>query len=230
MKKIFLVANWKSHKNIQEAHTFITRFLSSSFINWLHASQEEKALTKEIILCPPFHLLSELAKMITDIHVKVPVELGAQDISPFASGSHTGEVSASEVVGLVKYIIIGHSERRREFGETDELVARKVKEALRAGLEPIVCVQEESTPVPDGVRIIAYEPLSAIGSGKPDSPEDALRVASTFKSSGVPYVLYGGSVTSENVHKFTSLEGIDGVLVGGASLDPDSFAEIIKRA
>jgi triosephosphate isomerase len=228
MKKLFLVANWKSHKTVTDAHTFMINFLNKGFIEWMHKEDADSA--KKVIICPPMLLLSELAKLLEHTELKVPIFLGAQDVSVFAEGAHTGEVAASELKGLVSYVIVGHSERRQEFAETDEVVAKKVSEAKRQGLEPIVCVQSKSTPVPEHVRIVAYEPVEAIGTGHPDTPEDAEDVAVSFKEQGISYVLYGGSVTPENVYDFTSLEHIDGVLVGGASLDPLSFAHIIQRA
>jgi triosephosphate isomerase len=231
MKKLFLVGNWKSHKTLQEAHTFMIAFLNSSFIEWLHTNTEKKGESKRIIICPPIFLIPELEKMLEQIQVKIPIDLGVQDISPFPDGPHTGEIAASEIVGLAKYVIIGHSERRKEFGETDELVFQKVKAARESGLEPIFCVQGKDTPVPEDIKIVAYEPIDAIGSGHPDDPQHAESVAAFFKEEKhIPFVLYGGSVTVENVSLYTEKPHIDGVLVGGASLDPVSFSEIIQRA
>jgi len=231
MKKLFLVANWKSHKTIQEAHTFMTTFLNTSLIEWLHKSAESNEIVKKIVICPPFIHLPELAKMLEHSDLKISLDLGAQDLSPFSVGSHTGEVAASEIEGLVKYVLVGHSERRKDFGESDDLVAQKVRAAKKAGLEPIFCVQGKDTPVPEGVLIIAYEPVNAIGSGHPDDPEHADEIAAYFKEQKhIPFVLYGGSVTPDNVNSYTTKPHIDGVLVGGASLDPRSFSEIIQRA
>lgn len=231
MKKLFLVGNWKSHKTIQEAHTFMISFLNSSFIEWLHKDAESKDTSKKVIICPPTLLIPELAKMIEHLQVKIPIALGAQDISPFPEGAHTGEISAIELAGLVNYVIVGHSERRKEFGETDEIIFQKAKEAKKAGLEPIFCVQGKDTPVPEDIKIVAYEPIDAIGSGHPDNPDHAESVATFFKEKkNIPFVLYGGSVTSDNVSSYTQRPSIDGVLVGGASLDPVSFSEIIQRA
>lgn len=231
MKKLFLVGNWKSHKTVQEAHSFMIAFLNSSFIEWLHTNEESNDKSKRIIICPPFLLLPELARMLEHRDAKIPLDLGTQDISPFPAGSHTGEVAASEIVGLAKYAILGHSERRKEFGETDELISQKATAARKSGLEPIVCVQGKNTPIPEDVKIVAYEPIDAIGSGHPDNPDHAEDIAAFLKEKKhIPYVLYGGSVTAENVAVYTSKPHIDGVLVGGASLDPSSFAEIIQRA
>ncbi len=206
-------------------------FLNSSFIEWLHTNAKSKDTSKKVIICPPTLLIPELAKMIEHLQVKIPIALGAQDISPFPVGSHTGEVSASELAGLANYVIVGHSERRKEFGESDELVFQKAKEAKKSGLEPIFCVQGKDTPVPDDIKIVAYEPIDAIGSGHPDDPNHVESVVTFFKEKkNIPFVLYGGSVTSDNVFSYTGKPLIDGVLVGGASLDPMSFSEIIQRA
>jgi len=231
MKKLLIVGNWKSHKSVEEAHTFMIAFLNSTFVNWLHSQEENKDKSKRVVICPPTILVAELARLLEHVDSKIPIDLGVQDISPFSIGPHTGEVAASEVRGLVKYVILGHSERRREFDETDDLISKKVEEANKNGLIPIVCVQSKETSVPDGTHIIAYEPVEAIGSGLPDDPVDADTVAAFFKEEkSISYVLYGGSVTPENVQRYTSCQNIDGVLVGGASLDPKIFAEIIQLA
>lgn len=132
---------------------------------------------------------------------------------------------------FASYVIIGHSERRKEFHETETLLEQKVQEAKISHLEPIFCVQGKTTPVPEEVAIAAYEPVRAIGSGHADTPEDANEVAQFLKDrKEIPYVLYGGSVTAENVNTFTRQDAIDGVLVGGASLDPEKFAGIVQNA
>ena len=138
---------------------------------------------------------------------------------------------AAEVLkAFVTYVIIGHSERRTLLHETDMIVTLKAKQALMHGLTPILCVSDLTTPIPDGVRIVAYEPVAAIGTGHPDTPENANAIAHELKSHGVTTVLYGGSVTSENVYRFTSQDGLDGVLVGKASIDPTEFLTLIKHA
>lgn len=206
-------------------------FLNPSFMEWLHTYSSSDGRSKQVILCPPTFLLPILSQYLNTNRISLPISLGAQDVSPFEEGPHTGEEAASQLGEFAKYVIIGHSERRQEFGETDELVAQKVQTARAYQLEPIVCVQGKDTPVPDNVHIVAYEPLDAIGTGKPAVSEMAEEVALYFKHERhIPYVLYGGSVTPENVHSYTSQPAIDGVLVGGASLDPALFSDIIRRA
>ena len=184
---------------------------------------------KEIIICTPFTLLPFCRSYIDKD--KLPIELGAQNISPFEEGAYTGEVSAKQVAEFAQYTIIGHSERRKYFFENEDMLTNKVSLALSNNLTPVFCVQDATTPVPQGVSIIAYEPIFAIGSGHPDTPESADKVAYEIKQkNNIPFVLYGGSVTAENVNTFTKMENIDGVLVGGASLDAEKFAEIIKNA
>lgn len=231
MKKLFLVANWKSNKTIDQAHSFIISFLNQDFIHWLHTHANNDKTLRKIIICPPSFLLPYLSQSLKNTPTKAYISLGAQDVSPFGQGPHTGEESAEQLAEFAKYVIIGHSERRREFGETDELVAKKVRAAREYQLEPIVCVQGKETRLPDNVHIIAYEPPNAIGTGKAALLEVVEEVANFFKQEKhVPYVLYGGSVTPENVHQYTSHPAIDGVLVGGASLDPIMFSEIVMRA
>jgi triosephosphate isomerase len=172
----------------------------------------------------------------------------------------TGEIGPQMVAELAQYAIIGHSERRHQFGETDEMVNRKVKAALAAGLRPIMCVGEtleereagkteevlvrqtrnglKGVEIPDGF-IVAYEPVWAIGTGRAATPEIAeetiaiirREVASIFGAGKAETVrvLYGGSVTAENAGEYMSREGIDGSLVGGASLKVDAFAGIVRE-
>ena len=185
----------------------------------------------EIILCPPFTLLHPLKLLITNY--QLPIKLGAQNISPFPDGAYTGEISARMLKELgVEYVIIGHSERRKYFGESEQILENKVKEALDVNIIPIFCVQGKTTPVPERVKIIAYEPVFAIGTGNPDTPEDGNKIALSFKErlSQDTVVLYGGSVTPENVRSFCLQENISGVLVGEASLDPKKFSEIVQNA
>lgn len=223
MKKLFIIANWKSNETTPESNSWIQEFSNVK----LPISHEAE---KEVIICPPFTLLAGLKNLIVD--KDLGLKLGAQDISPFAQGAHTGEINAQEVKEFADYVIIGHSERRLELGEDDSVISEKVKRALEAELTPIFCVQGIDTPVPDGVSVVAYEPVSAIGTGKADTPEDAERVAKTIKEkySYVQHVLYGGSVRGGNVAGFTQGQFIDGVLVGGASLDADKFIQIVKNS
>ena len=213
MKKIFIVANWKSNKVSADIDLYATSL------------QEE---SKEIIICPPFTLLSALKNLIDE--KKLPYKLGAQDISPYEPGAYTGEINGRQIKEFADYVIIGHSERRTNFGEDDDLLKKKVQQALASGLTPIYCIQDENTFVPAGVNIVAYEPVSAIGTGNPDTPENAEKVATAVMSKNphITVVLYGGSVNHENISSFVQLEHINGVLTGGASLNPDKFAALIK--
>lgn len=223
MKKFFIVANWKSNKNAREAKEWFQELQS---LNLKGQNLEEK----EVVICPSFPLLNYTQHNLQTL--KLAWHVGSQNISPFKQGAFTGEVNAEQVSEFAEYAIIGHSERRQHFGETDEMLAEKVAMALLAGLKPIFCIQGKDTPVPDGVAIVAYEPVFAIGSGHPDTPEDAEEVAKAIKEkhSGVQYVLYGGSITPDNMRSFTALEHISGGLVGGASLDPQKFMKIIENA
>lgn len=192
----------------------------------------EKAMTWEnkiIVLAPPMPSLQFVSNRL----LQKSVYLAVQDISPFPVGAYTGAVSAKNLEGFnVGYAIIGHSERRTYFYEDDAILAKKVEQALGNAILPIYCVQGKDTPVPDTVTLVAYEPVSAIGTGSPDTPENAEAVAKAIKEAypGVQAVLYGGSVKPENVASFTSMESIDGVLVGGASLDAAMFIELIMKA
>lgn len=197
----------------------------------------------EIIVCPSFTTLAGI-KIFIEEH-NLPVKLGAQDISPFDEGAYTGEVNGKQLKEFVSYVIIGHSERRELCKETDEIIAEKIEQAVKNELIPIICIsgitqveniklkmQNNNAKVKsDTSVIIAYEPLTAIGSGEADTPDHAQQMAEIIKKE-IPeaFVLYGGSVTPENAQAFFTMSDIDGVLVGGASLDPKRFAAIISYA
>ncbi|MDO8658491.1 MAG: triose-phosphate isomerase [Candidatus Levybacteria bacterium] len=219
MKKTFIVANWKSNITDSEAKKWIDEFKNydSSFTN------------KEIIICPSFTAFPILKSYI--LNLNSPIKIGAQNISPFAEGAYTGEVSGKQIREFADYVLIGHSERRKNFGETDDVLFKKFNLAKESGLIVIYCVQGKETKIPENVDIVAYEPVNAIGTGNPDSPENAEEVGAYFKANfQVSTVLYGGSVTSSNVGSFTKMLNIDGVLVGKASLDPLEFLQISKNA
>ncbi len=224
MKKIYIIGNWKANKNTAETEDWFNKFQT--------LYNQDKKINLEgvnMVICPPYVLLP-LAKKLRDEY-RLPFKLGAQDVSPYGNGAYTGEVSASQLTEFVEYEIIGHSERRNNFGEDDKLLTEKVKRAKEANLHIIYCVQDESTFIPEGVDMVAYEPVWAIGTGKTDTPQNANRVAQTIKQKwGGEILIYGGSVTADNINSFISEEYIDGVLPGGASLDPAKFWGMIAHA
>ena len=231
MKKI-IVANWKMSPNT------------------LAEAEELFRASSGAIVCPPFVYIEELSK------VKSEAILGAQDIAFSDEPGQTGEVSGEMLRQLgVKYVIIGHSERRWKLGESDETVNRKLKLALAHELIPIVCIGEKSRDTgfegflqnqvkstfaglsADQVEkcLIAYEPVWAISTtpgARPDTPESALESVNIIKDvlvENLPF-LYGGSVTSKNADDFLKQEWLNGVLVGGASLDKEEFSKILEIA
>lgn len=223
MKKLFIIANWKSNKTTEDARAWLDEIVAARL-------EDQITSAKEVIVCPPFTLLSYLK---TDILEKsIPIKLGSQDVSSFGVGAHTGEISATQIKEFAEYVVIGHSERRKEHLENNEMLAGKVISALTAGLSPIFCVQGADTQIPSGVSMVAFEPVAAIGTGNPDTPENAEKVARSIKKAHpeVQHVVYGGSVTAENVNSFTQMSSIDGVLVGGASLEADKFLPIVKNS
>jgi len=214
----------------------------------------------EIAICAPFIMLPQLIKALRDCRIAA----GAQNVSDKDGGAYTGEVSASQLRDLgVKYVIVGHSERRAYYGETDEIVRAKVKAVLGAGLSPIICVGETLEQREKGITeelismqvklalsgvpaekmrriIIAYEPIWAIGTGKTATAKEASDVCSHIRAvvrglygarvSRAVTIQYGGSMNAKNAHELLSMPDVDGGLVGGASLDPESFAAIIDAA
>lgn len=221
MKKKFIIGNWKSNKNISQ-----TKDWFKIFQELFHQNQPENLNDIETVVCLPYILLP-LAKKLQSEY-KLPLKLGAQNISPFDSGAYTGEVSGVQISEVAEYVLIGHSERRKNFMEDDNILSEKVKRANEAKLNSIYCVQDENTFVPPDVQIVAYEPVWAIGTGKTDTPQNANNVARMIKEKNkIETLIYGGSVTEANIESFVAEKNIDGVLPGGSSLDPARFWQMI---
>lgn len=214
---LYIVANFKSYKTENEAKIWLEEIKSSQL-----------PTDKKIIVCPPFTLLPLFKSYIQE--QALPISLGAQNLSQFDEGPFTGEENAKQVKEFADFVLIGHSERRRNFNETEDILTKKTEAAIKNNLNPIYLVQSEKEPVPDGVVIVAYEPVFAIGSGTPDTPENADKVAMELKQKKELEILYGGSVNSENVKAFTSMPNISGVLVGGSSLLAAEFLKVVENA
>lgn len=223
MQKTLIVANWKSNKTISEGLLWIEEFAQ------IFKEQEGK----EIIICPSFTLLYPLKAAIEDR--KLDIKLGAQDVSFLREGPFTGEVNSRQLKELADYVIIGHSERRANLKEEEQIIFEKVRQAGKESLTSIFCVQDESTNLPQEDVIIAYEtPMSistSINSKGIEDPENVLKVCKIFKSKkpNSPF-LYGGSVDSSNVSKFTRHSEINGVLIGSKSLSPSEFFSIYENS
>lgn len=244
-------ANWKMHKGQAEAQAWCRRVAAALALR----------PGRVVAVFPPF---TALAAARAGGAGGESLALGAQDVYPATAGAVTGEVGTDQLADLgVRFVLCGHSERRRLLGEDDALVARKVAAALAAGMTPVVCVGEDGPEREHGrteavlrrqvagaveglgaeaVRRVvwAYEPVWAIGSGRPATPEQAAEAAATLRQSlraryGAALdgheapVLYGGSVDPENAAAFARAPGVDGALVGGASLDPEAFVTLVER-
>ena len=228
MKNLYIVANWKSNKTIYQTEEWFRP------INTLPVTFNKEE--KEVIVCAPFTLLSKVKELT--VNCKLSIVVGAQDISSFEEGAYTGEVSAKQIKELAEFVIIGHSERRKIFLESIEMINLKITQAFKYGLTPIVCVSslDQAKALRQAVGgnsqfIVAYEPLFAIGSGIVDTPESADQMARGIKAVlGEIHVLYGGSVTSKNIGEFSKASSIDGSLIGKASLDAKEFYAIIQNA
>ena len=251
-RRPMMAGNWKMNKTVREAQEYIAGLLP-------RAADAEGV---DVAVFVPFTCLHEVARMAEDSAVIA----GAQNFYFEDSGAFTGEVSAPMLLDLgAKAVIVGHSERREIFGETDEMVARKTKRAVEAGLLPVVCVgetKEERESSADGMwekvsgqvgRVIeeigdadgeslvfAYEPIWAIGTGETATPEDAqdaigkirdlLRESRDDAFADGVRILYGGSVKPSNAAEIMAQTDVDGALVGGASLEVESFVELIDAA
>ena len=251
-RKPLIVGNWKMNANHLEAIQMVQKLSYR-----LEVSDYENV---EVVVAPPFTSLRSVQIVLDQDHI--PIGLGAQNAHWAESGAFTGEVSAPMLAKLaVRHVIIGHSERRQHFGETDSVVSKKLKAVVGAELQPILCVGETleeresgnafdvvvtqlrgSLAGIDGAAVrsmaIAYEPIWAIGTGRTAEPDDAGSMAELVRDnirslydSDVAEgtrVLYGGSVNVANIKDIMAKSHIDGALVGGASLDPDKFAAIVR--
>ncbi|MGE5659813.1 MAG: triose-phosphate isomerase [Actinomycetota bacterium] len=239
MRKIVIAGNWKMYKTQAEALEFLQGFMSL-----LNETPEER----EVVLCVPFTALTVLSKNLHGSRVR----LGAQNVHWEESGAYTGEISGPMLTELgVRYVVVGHSERRQYFGETDETVNKRLQAAQKFGLIPILCVGETKQQRDAGETealifsqletdligvdqqnlVIAYEPIWAIGTGDTCEAGEANRVIGLIRSKltnpNVP-IQYGGSVKPDNIDEIMAQPEIDGALVGGASLTAPSFARIVN--
>jgi triosephosphate isomerase len=244
MRKPFIAANWKMNKSTSETREFIERFLP----------EVKEVSDVDIVLAPPFTSLPHAAEMIKQTNIM----LAAQDVFYEEKGAYTGEISPSMLTDAgCRHVIIGHSERRQYFNETDEIVNRKIKAAQKRGLSVIFCLGESleereagrtfdilEREMNQGIVgtnieniVVAYEPIWAIGTGKTATPEQVqevhafirenLRKKYSNKSDDIR-IIYGGSVTPENIDSLMACADVDGALVGGASLKVESFVRIVK--
>jgi len=246
MRIPLIAGNWKMNTTVEEAERLV--------YDMLDRLDGIKGVEK--VLCPPFVSLVAINMMLQGSSIK----LGAQNMHFETKGAYTGEISPTMLSGLCEFVILGHSERRWYFGETDEIVNKKAKTALGHGLKPILCVGERLEeneagkteeviarqinqglsavkPAPD--IVIAYEPVWAIGTGKAASGKQAAATINFIRNTLAKLwdkdiaqalrILYGGSVTSNNIAEFISQSEIDGALVGGASLKAEEFLSIVNQ-
>lgn len=243
-----IAGNWKMNTSVAEALKLV-----SDMKGPLDATEGVQK-----VVCPPYISLMAVSEALRASSVRV----GAQNLHPADNGAFTGEVSPGMLSGLCDYVILGHSERRQIFSETDGFVNDKVKAALKVGLKPILCVGEQlddreqgraesfvesqirgslaGLDSPDAeTLVVAYEPVWAIGTGRAASPEIAQEMMAHVRSvlasvfgdgvaAEIP-LLYGGSVNPDNIADYMHEKDINGALVGGASLNADSFVQIVQR-
>ncbi len=239
--KTIIAGNWKMNMDHGQSRELVVKLLSLVSIDELK--------DRQVVLMPPFTSLASVAELV----MNTPIKLGAQNMHWERGGAFTGEISGLFIKQLGgEYVVIGHSERRHIMGETDEEVNKKLKTALDIGLIAIFCVgetldernagkteaviREQLVKGLQGIEnevhkmIIAYEPVWAIGTGKTATPEQAVQVHEFIRGllRKSPTIIYGGSVKPDNIDQLMANKEIQGVLVGGASLDPESFARIMQ--
>ncbi|HEY9860610.1 MAG TPA: triose-phosphate isomerase [Candidatus Obscuribacterales bacterium] len=239
MRKIVIAGNWKMYKTQAESLEFLQGFMSE-----LDATPDER----EVVVCAPFTNLGLLSKSLHGSRV----QLGAQNVHWEDAGAYTGEIAGGMLAEIgVRLVVVGHSERRQYFGETDETVNLRLRAAQRHGLTPILCVGEtkqqrdaseteavifnqlakDLVGVDQQNLVIAYEPIWAIGTGDTCEATEANRVIGLIRqklTNANVSIQYGGSVKPDNIDEIMAQPEIDGALVGGASLDPKSFARIVN--
>jgi len=246
MRIPIVAGNWKMNTTVKEAVKLVRDMLE----------RLDRIEGVETVLCPPFVSLAEIGGMLKGSSIK----LGAQNMYFATKGAYTGEISPLMLREWCEFVILGHSERRRHFGETDEIVNKKIKAALENRLKPIMCVGEKleeneagrteeviGRQINQGLNnvqptlniVIAYEPVWAIGTGKAASGQQAAATIKFIRNTLAKLwsedvaqdlrILYGGSVTSNNVAEFISQSEIDGALAGGASLRAEEFLSIVNQ-
>lgn len=232
MKK-YIIANWKSNKNPKEA------------ILWLDEVHQNFPLNSidklECSVCVPYIDIPYMYKKIKENN---KIKLGAQNISAFGDGPYTGEISGRLIEGLVSYVLVGHSERRKNYNENDQIVAEKTIRALESGITPIVCISEEVEianwngfidnkidPNKKKAIIFAFEPLNAIGTGNAEDPLAANEFINGMKQKySIEVMVYGGSVDQNNINLFLNQPSVSGILIGSASLSAEKFLKVIENA
>lgn len=211
----YLIANWKANKSFQEANLWLSYFKKNY----------QPSKNVKVIICPPFPLIYPLFEKLKKIS---NLFLGAQDLSFYEEGSFTGEVTAKMLVGLINYVIIGHSERRTFFHETEEIIDKKVNLAFKYSIEPILCLRNLNDKINPKVNFIAYEPPFAIGSGKNEDPKKVIEFKKKLNIKKKFTFIYGGSVNEKNINNYLNSE-IDGFLLGTSSLNPEEFINIFNK-
>lgn len=248
LRRPLIAGNWKMFKTGPEAVETTDRLVKLL----------STTIDVDVMIAPPFTALA----LVSDMLKKTPISLGAQNLFWEAEGAYTGEISASMLVSAgCRYVIVGHSERRQYFGETDETVNKKIKAAVKNDLIPVMCIGESETEresketfsvldrqVQKGLKgfsademetlVIAYEPIWAIGTGKTATADQAQEIhlflrAMLGKKFGNKLakalrILYGGSVKPDNITDLMTMPDIDGALIGGASLEPETFSKIVQ--
>lgn len=219
MGKKLYIANWKSNKTKKEA---------IQFFDYLRENLKKIDLSdKEVIIAPPFTLLAKCHYLISEYNL--PIKLAAQNVSSYPEGAYTGEISAKQVKEFADFVIIGHSERRKYLHENENDIENKIREAKETDLTVIQCIQDEYGLIYKNADVIAYEPPSAIGTGNPDDPSHIAQVFEKIKEQDNSFpLLYGGSVAPQNISDFLSIDGLSGFLIGGASLEADSFIQLLS--
>jgi len=246
MRTPFIAGNWKMNTTVAQASTLVAEM----------RERLDRVEGVEKVLCPPFISLATIGELLRGTSIK----LGAQNMYFEEKGAYTGEVSPLMLSQLCEFVILGHSERRQYFAETDELINKKVGAALKIGLTPILCVGKleekeagetaevvarqvrgalEGIESPQGL-VIAYEPIWAIGTGKAATPPESNDTIGLLRRTvaqlyGEEFaqgvrILYGGSVTASNIAGFMEQPEIDGALVGGASLKAEEFSSIVEQS
>lgn len=237
-----VMGNWKMNGSLQS---------NQQLLEQLVAGTSKQALSCELVVCAPHPYLAQVQHVLQN----TPISWGAQNMSSYEAGAYTGEVSASMLLDFgCKWVLLGHSERRSLYAETDDAVLAKTEAALAAGLIPVICVGETEKEYLDGQTeavvlrqlqailklspkllnsvVIAYEPVWAIGTGKSATPQQAQEVHAYIRellrqcNAEAVRILYGGSVNADNAHALFTMPDIDGALVGGASLKAVDFLSI----